>query len=66
VVNKTPRVREVVQLVTRDLYEGDAQLIALCKDGSMWVFRGMLGGASYPGKWTQITPVPDGVWGESA
>lgn len=59
--NKTPRVREVVQLVTRDLHEGDAQLIALCEDGSMWLFRGIVGGTS-SGKWIQITPVPDGEY----
>ena len=47
--------RKVVSLVTRHLDGGDSQFVALCDDGTMWIFRGTLAGT---GKWSRITDIP--------
>ena len=42
--------RRVVQLLSRSLYEGDDQVIALCEDGSMWKLVGV--------QWKELPSIP--------
>ena len=45
--NMETLTRKVVSLVTRHLDGGDSQFVALCDDGTMWIFRGTLAGTGY-------------------
>lgn len=46
---KTPLVRKVVQISTMVHPEKDWAFIALCDDGSLWI---------YHGSWSQIENIP--------